>query len=67
VITIQLNGDNQHISASQSLTQTLAELRELPENFAIAVNEDFVPRGEYDNLQINEGDRIELLVPMQGG
>ena len=34
---------------------------------AIAVNDEFVPRSEYHSTLLNDGDRIELLVPMQGG
>lgn len=35
--------------------------------YAIAVNEQFVPRAHYASTQLNEGDRIEILSPMQGG
>lgn len=35
--------------------------------YALAVNEQFVPRARYDSLIVNAGDKIELLVPMQGG
>ena len=67
MITIQLNGAAQQISQSQNLDGLLGELNDLPDNFAIAVNENFVPQGAYSSTPINDGDRIELLVPMQGG
>ncbi|GAA5315303.1 MAG: hypothetical protein AseanaTS_05080 [Candidatus Pelagadaptatus aseana] len=67
MITIQLNGEAKQISEAQPLDQVLNELTGLPENFAIAVNEDFVPRSQYQAIEITEGDHIELLVPMQGG
>lgn len=67
MITIQLNGTAQQISQAQNLDAVLQELNDLPDNFAIAVNEDFVPQGAYGSTTINDGDRIELLVPMQGG
>jgi len=35
--------------------------------FAVAVNDTFIPRSEYDNTILKDGDRVELLVPMQGG
>ena len=43
------------------------EPHNLPESYAIAVNTAFVPRSAYADTTIDEGDQVELLVPMQGG
>ena len=41
---------------------------ELSENsYVVAVNQNFVPRSEYQSFLINEGDKIEVLSPMAGG
>ena len=34
---------------------------------AVAHNEEFVPRSRYASLQLQEGDRLEIVAPMQGG
>ncbi|MEX6506745.1 sulfur carrier protein ThiS [Jiella sp. M17.18] len=34
---------------------------------ATAVNGDFVPAGERDVQPLIDGDRVEILAPMQGG
>lgn len=34
---------------------------------AVAVNDDFVPRAEYARRKLDEGDRVEIVAPMQGG
>jgi len=34
---------------------------------AVAVNEEFIPKTEYENTVLNDGDRVELVTPMQGG
>ena len=34
---------------------------------AVAINGAFVPRTTYHHQMVNEGDSIEILVPMQGG
>ena len=34
---------------------------------ATAVNGTFVPAAARDNFDINDGDQIEVLAPMQGG
>ncbi|ACV25549.1 sulfur carrier protein ThiS [Kangiella koreensis] len=36
-------------------------------NFAIAVNMEFIPRSLYGETMLKEGDRIEVVLPMQGG
>jgi thiamine biosynthesis protein ThiS len=33
----------------------------------VAVNEEFVPKGAYARIRLAAGDRIELVVPMEGG
>ena len=49
---------------------TLSELLSLHSKidgaFAVAVNHTFVPKHAYDT-NIHEHDRIDVLIPMQGG
>ena len=66
-IEIQFNGERRTVNGPQPLSDLLAQLSELPDNYAVAVNETFVPRPAYASTTINAGDQIELLVPMQGG
>lgn len=67
MITFYLNGEARQADSPQSLQALLDAQADLPENFAIAINQQFVPRGNYDDKQIIDGDQIELVVPMQGG
>ncbi|MTH96286.1 sulfur carrier protein ThiS [Roseibium sp. RKSG952] len=62
---IVLNGELAEISA---LTlDGLLEEQGFDACVATAVNEDFVPAPERGTLVLKEGDRIEVLAPMQGG
>ena len=45
----------------------LLEERGLAERVATAVNEDFVPATLRASHLLREGDRVEILAPMQGG
>lgn len=36
-------------------------------NFAIAVNMEFVPRSIYSETYLKENDKVEIVLPMQGG
>jgi thiamine biosynthesis protein ThiS len=35
--------------------------------FAVAHNEEFVPRGAHDTCRISPGDRIDIVFPAAGG
>jgi sulfur carrier protein len=35
--------------------------------FAVAVNLEFVPRDRYEQTRLQEGDRVEIVVPVAGG
>ncbi len=35
--------------------------------FAIAVNDQFIAKTQYEKTALNDGDRIEILSPMSGG
>lgn len=66
-MTIRFNGETREIADDMSLAELLEQIQDLPENFAVAINEDFVPRSAYNGTQVQAGDAVELLVPMQGG
>jgi sulfur carrier protein len=34
---------------------------------AIALNNHFIPKAMFANTFLQEGDRIDLIIPMQGG
>jgi thiamine biosynthesis protein ThiS len=37
------------------------------EGIAVALNEEFVLRTTYNETNINDGDRLDILSPVQGG
>ncbi|MCQ8781196.1 sulfur carrier protein ThiS [Mangrovibrevibacter kandeliae] len=63
---ILLNGKAAEIEAA-TLAMALAELGYDDRLVATALNRDFVPADERAATILNEGDRIEVLSPMQGG
>jgi sulfur carrier protein len=62
---IVLNGEAREVAAA-NLADLLAECG-FTGKVATAVNEDFVPAGLRAGHSLNDGDRIEVLAPMQGG
>ncbi|KAB7613796.1 sulfur carrier protein ThiS [Amylibacter sp. SFDW26] len=63
---INVNGESQNVTAA-TLAEALIELGFGDAKVATAVNEGFVPAGLRAGHVLNEGDRLEVLAPMQGG
>lgn len=62
---IELNGAARDVAAP-----TLAALLEecgFSGRVATAVNEEFVPAGLRASHRLSDGDRVEVVAPMQGG
>jgi len=65
-MTLLLNGAPQELAA-KTLAEALAELGYAGRIVATAVNGDFVPARKRAEVTLNDGDRIEVVAPMQGG
>ena len=65
-MNIQLNGEWREVRAAD-LAAALAELGFADAIIATAVNGEFVPAAARATAALAEGDRLEVLAPMQGG
>jgi sulfur carrier protein len=63
---IMLNGVEREVTES-GLDQALRELGYYDGAIATAVNGEFVPKTQRLEIVLNEGDRLEVVAPMQGG
>ena len=63
---IWLNGTETEAQAS-TLDDLLVEFGYGTAKVATAVNGDFVPKGMRAATRINQGDRLEIVAPLQGG
>jgi sulfur carrier protein len=63
---IIVNGDVRNVSAA-SLADALEELGFDGAVVATALNEEFVAAGTRMDTALSDGDRLEVLAPMQGG
>lgn len=66
MINIYCN-DESHLIKSQSLQEFLLDKNHIDLHFAIAINNQFIPRTAYNTTLLSEGDRVDIIVPMQGG
>ena len=67
MIHIYLNDESHPIESNQSLHHLLLRNNYTELHFAIALNNQFIPRTAYSTTLLNEGDRVDIIVPMQGG
>jgi len=66
-ITVELNGEAKTVSPDITIENAIVEWDLSGQQFAIALNENFIPQSQYANTLLQAGDRVELLIPMQGG
>ena len=63
---IEVNGEMREIAA-HTLADALTELHWGDARVATALNGEFVPKAARVQTRLRDGDRLEVLAPMQGG
>ncbi|MDD9708612.1 MAG: sulfur carrier protein ThiS [Rhodobacterales bacterium] len=63
---IEVNGEAREVTAT-TLAAALDELGWGTAKVATALNGDFVPASARADQALRDGDRLEVLAPMQGG
>jgi sulfur carrier protein len=66
-IELSLNGERINADASTLQALLLARSYKLEAAFACAINNTFVPRSQWAERLIAEGDRIDVVTPITGG
>ena len=61
-----VNGERRETAATR-ITALLSELEFTGTQVAIAVNRGVVPRARWSDVELNDGDAIEIISPRQGG
>ncbi|QMT59688.1 MULTISPECIES: sulfur carrier protein ThiS [unclassified Legionella] len=64
---IFINDKSFTLDSSCTLQELLEQIEGIAAHVAIAINNQFVPKPMFSNTILCEGDRIDLIVPMQGG
>jgi sulfur carrier protein len=65
-MVVTVNGEHREVAAT-SIPALLQELEYEGAFLVVAVNHDVVQRRRWDEVEIKEGDRIEIVTPRQGG
>ena len=67
MITVSVNNQRRQCEASPPLAEHLEAWGFCGEKIAVAVNGDFVPRSQYSEHRLRDGDQLDVLAPVQGG
>ena len=66
-MTISVNGEIKSFQTETLTVERVLEEMKFGEGIAVALNEEFVLRTTYSETHIKEGDRLDILSPVQGG
>lgn len=61
-----INKQEHELAAGATVADAVAAIAAKPP-FAAAVNMQFVPRAQYAQHALHEGDRVEIISPVTGG
>ena len=67
MIPIYVNDVEQLIEPAQNIEHFLMQYKDMKQHFAIAINHQLVPKIKYKSTLLFAGDRVDIIVPMQGG
>jgi sulfur carrier protein len=65
-MVLTVNGERKEVGGS-TIPALLDELGYEGSFFAVAVNHEVVPRRRWAELDLADGDRVEIVTPRQGG
>jgi thiazole synthase len=66
-MNIKVNGQLRQFSSPLSITRLAEQLALNPTQVAIERNREIVPKSTYAQVQVNEGDEIEIVTFIGGG
>ena len=64
---LTINGENREIKESKNLADLVKELDIQAPHFAMALNQQVVPKSKYYSTVIKENDQIEIVHAVGGG
>ena len=66
-MTISINGEIKELNEEILTIKELLEKMNYSKGIAVALNETFVLKTKYEETTIKDGDRLDILSPVQGG
>ena len=67
MIKITINGQPQQFESAMNVSQLIEHLALQGKRIAIERNGEIVPRSQFSEQQLNDGDQLEVVVAVGGG
>lgn len=67
MIALTVNGENRQLAEGTLLADALTQWGYGCGQVAVAINGEFVARGEYANRRLRASDCLDVVAPVQGG
>ena len=67
MIKLSLNGEATSLPETSTLSALLEQQGYQTQKIAVAINGAFVPRSQYAETTVNDGDEIEVIQAVGGG
>ncbi len=64
---LTINGEKREVLKSQTLEELIRELNIQAPNFAMALNQQVIPKSKYTTTPIQENDEVEIVHAVGGG
>jgi thiamine biosynthesis protein ThiS len=64
---LQINGDEKQFADGLSLAELVAQLGMKADRVAVELNREIIPRGQWADVRLNEGDKLEIVHFVGGG
>ena len=67
MITVSINGESRQFSQPISITSFIEVMGYSGKRIALERNGEIVPRSTFATAQLNDGDKLEIVVAVGGG
>jgi sulfur carrier protein len=67
MISLTVNGEPRRFEAPLTAAQLIASLELTGKRVALERNGEIVPRGQFEQQQLSDGDSVEIVVAVGGG
>jgi sulfur carrier protein len=67
VITLTINGTSRSFPSTLNVAELVEQLGYTGKRIALERNGEIVPRSTYPNVQLADGDKLEVVVAVGGG
>ncbi len=67
MMQLEVNGEATRLPRGTTLSQLLKQLQLTERRLAVEHNQEVIPRSEYDDLQLQDGDQVEIVHAIGGG